>query len=153
MKNQYFQESQGNFEEDPSDNFDDFSNDRLVAFIKQNKPIAPNPAPNFEQQLFAEFSKYPQRSPKSHLRRSLPWALLLPMAIASSLTVNWATNRSQWQIANNPNVNQISEADRSAIEQTLISSWSVNDEAVSQTNATNSSDLQLLKELSPLEYE
>jgi hypothetical protein len=45
----------------------------------------------------------------------------------------------------------MSEADQMAIEQTLISSWNVADET--QVNSQNpTSDLQILSELSPLEY-
>ena len=158
MKNKYSQEPEDfheNFGKDSSEN----SDASLIAFLKQNKPIAPNPAPNFEQQLFAEINKFPKRSPLSKLnltaqRRWLPWALLLPAAIATSLTFNWATNRTQYQIANNPSLSQISETDQAAIEQSLISSWNVTDDVVSQaTNATTSTDTQLLSELSPLEYE
>jgi len=146
-----------NHSQEFKDNFDDSSHDSLVAYLKQNKAIAPPPAPNFEQQLFAEISKYPQQSSKTlskfRLRRWLPWTLLIPVVIATSLTFNWATNRSQLQVATNPNLAPMSETEQMAIEQTLISSWNVTDESVSQTNSQNStSDLQILSELSPLEY-
>ena len=149
-----------NHSQEFKDNFDDSSHDSLVAFLKQNKAIAPPPAPNFEQQLFAEISKYPQQSSKNlskfRLRRWLPWTLLIPAAIATSLTFNWVTNRSQLQVATNPNLSPISETEQIAIEQTLISSWNVTDDAVSATNSqvssqNSSSDLQILSELSPLE--
>jgi len=155
MKDKYSQEFK--------DNFDDSSHDSLVAFLKQNKAIAPPPAPNFEQQLFTEISKYPQPSAKpskfhlkSPLRRWWLWTLLIPAAIATSITFNWATNRSQLQVATNPNLAPMSEADQMAIEQTLISSWNVTDDAVSATNSqvssqNSSSDLLILSELSPLE--
>ena len=140
------------------DKYSQESHDSLVGFLKQNKAIAPPPAPNFEQQLFAEISKYPQQSSKNlskfRLRRWLPWTLLIPAAIATSITFNWATNRSQLQVATNPNLAPMSEADQIAIEQTLISSWNVTDDAVSgsQINPqTQTSDLQILSELSPLE--
>ena len=140
------------------DKYSQESHDSLVGFLKQNKAIAPPPAPNFEQQLFAEISKYPQQSSKNlskfRLRRWLPWTLLIPAAIATSLTFNWVTNRSQLQVATNPNLAPMSEADQIAIEQTLISSWNVTDDAVSgsQINPqTQTSDLQILSELSPLE--
>ncbi len=159
MKDKNFQQSHGsqdfpeNFGEAPSDD----SDLSLVAFLKQNKLIAPPPAPNFEQQLFAEISKYPQRSSrstKSHFRKWLPWALLIPVAIATGITFNWVNNRSQLQIASNPSLNQISEADQAAIEQSLVSSWNVTDDVVLQTpNASVSTETQLLNELSPLEYE
>jgi hypothetical protein len=137
------------------DKYSQESHDSLVGFLKQNKAIAPPPASNFEQQLFAEIAKYPQPSskslPKFRLRRWLPWTLLIPAAIATSLTFNWVTNRSQLEMASNSNL--MSEAEKVAIEQTLISSWNVTDESVSQTNSQNStSDLQILSELSPLEY-
>lgn len=146
MKDNHYQEFK--------DNFDDSSHDSLVAFLKQNKAIAPPPAPNFEQRLFAEISKYPQQSSKNlskfRLRRWLPWTLLIPAAIATSLTFNWVTNRSQLQVATNPNLAPMSETEQMAIEQTLISSWNVTDEAqLSSQNST--SDLQILSELSPLE--
>ncbi len=153
MKNEYSQE---NFKEDPNEYLDQ----SLIVFLKQNKPIAPPPASNFEQQLFAEISKYPQKSLLStknsaNLRRWWLWALLIPAAIATGVTFNWVTNRSQLQIATVTNLNQMSEVDQSAIEQSLISSWNVTDDVVLDTTntVTNSTDTQLLLELSPLEYE
>jgi hypothetical protein len=151
MKNKYSQDFPESFGQDPSENSDDSSDDSLLAFLKQNKPIAPPPAPNFEQQLFAEISKYPQRSPKSskaNLRRWLPWALLIPAAIATGITFNWVTNRSQYQMAS------ISESEKTEIEQSLISSWNMtNDTTYQAVNATTSTDTKLLSELSPLDYE
>lgn len=158
MKNKYFQESQDfqeNFDEDSSEN----SDDALVAFLKQNKLTPPPPAPNFEQQLFAAISKEPKRSRLSQknlvLKRLLPWAVAIPVAIATGLTFNWVTNRSSFQIANNASLNQMSEADKAEIEQSLISSWNINDSDISLTSSgsTVSNDTQLLMELSPLEYE
>lgn len=148
MKNKYSQDFPEHFGEDPSEG----SDDSLLSFLKQNKPIAPSPAPNFEQQLFAEISKYPQRSPKSsnaNLRRWLPWALLIPVAIATGITFNWVTNRSQYQMAS------ISESEKAEIEQSLISSWNMTDDTTYQAvnTATTSTDNQLLRELEPLEYE
>jgi hypothetical protein len=155
MKNKHSQDFLENSDENPSDN----SDLTLVNFLKQNKPIAPSPAPNFEQQLFTEISKYPQRSPKplkSSLQRWLPWALFIPTVIATGLTFNWVNNRSQYQVANVSSQSQlVSEADKAAIEQSLINSWDATNLSVSQvTNtATASSDTQLLMDLSPLEYE
>jgi hypothetical protein len=148
MKNKYSQDFPENFDEGSSDNFDH----SLVAFLKQNKPIAPPPAPNFEQHLFAEISKYPQRSPKSskaNLWRWLPWTLLIPAAIATGITFNWATNRSQYQIAS------ISESEKAEIEQSLISSWNMTDDPTNQAvNAgATATDTQILSELAPLDYE
>ena len=147
MKNKYSQNLPEHFGEDPSKN----SDDSLLSFLKKNKLIAPPPAPDFEQQLFAEISKYPPRSPQLFPQRWLLWAVLIPTAIATGIAFNWATNRSQYQMANNATLNQISEVDKSAIEQSLISSWSATDGSTS--NATTSTDTQLLIELSPLEYE
>ncbi|OYQ64176.1 hypothetical protein B9G53_12960 [Pseudanabaena sp. SR411] len=157
MKDKYSQGFPENFGEDSRES----SHDSLVSFLKQNKPIAPPPAPNFEQQLFAEIHKHPQRSAKSskaYLRRWLPWTLLIPTAIATGITFNWATNRSQYQVANIPNISQgklISEDDQVAIEQSLINSWNATDITGLQAanTSTTTSDTQLLMELSPLEYE
>ena len=150
MNHKYSQDPPENFDETPSDEADM----TLVNFLQQNKPIAPPPAPNFEQQLFAEISKYPQRSPHTNLNRNLkrwlPWALAIPVILMTGIGFNLATNRSQLQIASN----QISDADKAAIEQSLINSWSANDVTVAQsTNVTASTDTQLLVELSPFEYE
>lgn len=157
MKNE---NSQENFKEDPNEYLDE----SLIVFLKQNKPIAPPPASNFEQQLFTEISKYPQKSPlftnlftknSANLRRGWLWALLIPAAIATGVTFNWVNNRSQLQISSIPELNQMSEVDQAAIEQSLISSWNITDDVVLQTTntATTSTDTQLLLELSPLEYE
>ena len=153
MKNPNPQESQNNFDGDPRDS----SDMTLVNFLKQNKPIAPPPAPNFEQQLFAEISKYPQRKVNKNLKRWQPWLLAIPVAIAAGFAFNW-TNRSQMQLANNSNQtqihNSISESDRVAIEQSLISSWTVTDESVYQSSTnTSNSESQILIELTPIEYE
>jgi len=146
MKNPNFPQPQENFDGDPRDQTDM----ALVNFLKQNKPIAPPPAPNFEQQLFAEISKYPQKSKNRSLKRWLPWALVIPVAIATGIGFNLANNRSQFQIA----TNSLSEADQSAIEQSLINSWDATDVSVAQTSSTTTTtDTQLLMELSPLEYE
>jgi hypothetical protein len=148
MKNKYSQDFPEHFDEEPSENLDD----SLLSFLKKNKPIAPPPAPNFEQQLFAEISKYPKRSPKSskaNLRRWLPWALLIPAAIATGITFNWVNNRSQYQMAS------ISESEKAEIEQSLISSWNMTDDLIDQAVNTSpsSSDTHLLIELAPLDYE
>jgi hypothetical protein len=152
MKNKYSQDFPEHFGESPSEDSDDSSDQSLLSFLKQNKPIAPPPATNFEQQLFAEISKYPQRSPKSskaNLRRWLPWALLIPVAIATGLTFNWVTNRSQYQVAS------ISESEKAEIEQSLISSWNMTDDTTYQAvnTAPTSTDTNLLSELSPLDFE
>ena len=98
MKNKYTQDFLENSDENFGENPSDDSDLTLINFLKQNKSIAPPSAPNFEQQLFAEISKYPLRSQKPlklSLRRWLPWALLIPAAIATGIGFNWATNRSQ----------------------------------------------------------
>lgn len=167
MKNKYTQEPQ-DFSEDfggdaPKNSHESSSHDSLVSFLKQHKSIAPPPAPNFEQQLFAEISKYPQpvaKPFKARLRRWLPWALAIPVAIATGVAFNWATSRTpQYQIANAPNITQgkpqgktIGEADRAEIEQSLIYSWDATDNTATPSSST-STDNQILSELSPLEYE
>ena len=128
----------------------DIAHDSLATFLKQHKPIAPPSNPNFEQQLFAEISKYPQRSP-SKISRS--WTWFIPAIVAAGLGLTWNFSRSQYQTASNPtNPITISESEQAAIEQSLISSWSMGDETtLTATNA--STDNQLLYELAPLEYE
>ncbi len=150
MKKNYAQESQ-----DSPNDFGGDSHDSLVCFLKQNKPIAPLPVANFETQLFAEISKYPQTSQKTNqaenknLKRWWLLMLAIPLAIATGIAFNWANNRSQYQFAT---VAQISEPEQAEIEQSLISSWNVTDDIVYQS-ASNGTDTQLLSELSPIEYE
>jgi hypothetical protein len=148
MKKKYSQDFPESYGESPGED----SDDSLLSFLKQNKPIAPPPSPKFEQQLFAEISKYPQRSPKfskANSRRWLPWALLIPVAIATGLTFNWVTNRTQYQVAS------ISESEKAEIEQSLISSWNMTDDTTYQAvnTAPTSTDTNLLSELSPLDFE
>ncbi|MFM7888032.1 MAG: hypothetical protein ACKPCM_15380 [Pseudanabaena sp.] len=146
MKNPNFPQPQENSDGDPQVQTDI----ALVNFLKQNKPITPLPAHHFEQQLFAEISKYPQKSKNRSLKRWLPWTLLIPVAIATAIGFKLVNNRSHLQVA----TNSISEAERGAIEQSLINSWDAADFSVAQTSSmTTSTDTQLLMELSPLEYE
>jgi hypothetical protein len=127
-----------------------------LAFIKQNKPIAPLADADFEQRLFAEISKYPQRSPQKiasqSLKRWLPMVLVIPAAIAAVISLNWINGRNQYQIAGN----QLSDAEKIAIEQSLINSWNMteNDVLITASIAdTGAKDTQILQDLSPLEYE
>jgi len=146
MKNKYPEDFPEEFGNTPSSDKDM----ALINFLQQNKPIAPPPAPNFEQQLFAEISKYPQKSSYRSLKRWLPWALVIPVALATGIGFNLANNRSQLQIA----TNSLSEAEQSAIEQSLINSWDATDVSVAQNSSTTATtDTQILMELSPLEYE
>jgi hypothetical protein len=148
MKKNYAQGSQ-----DLPNDFGEDSHDSLVVFLKQNKPISPPPVANFETRLFAEISKYPQPSSQNknlnrNLKRWLPWMLAIPLAIATGIGFNWVNNRSQHQVANS----KISETEQAEIEQSLISSWNVTDQSVYQS-VSNGEDIQLLSELSPIEYE
>ena len=134
----------------------DIAHDSLVTFLKQHKPIAPPCDPNFEQQLFAKISQHPQRSPskiKSKTKSLRSWTWLVPAILAAGLGLTWNFSRSQYQTASNPtNPITISESEQAAIEQSLVSSWSMGDETtLTATNA--STDNQLLYELAPLEYE
>ncbi|NUN65644.1 hypothetical protein HCU40_12990 [Pseudanabaena biceps] len=133
-----------NYSQDFPDNDADAS---LVTFLKQNKAIAPTPAINFEEQLFAEISKYPQRSLKpirSRFRRWLPLILAIPISIGAVASFGWF-NRSQYQIAN------VTEAERAEIEQSLINGWNMNNDVSIQ--AAKSTDAELLSDLTPLDYE
>lgn len=142
MTDQYSQkfnlQPNGQVEEDHPDH------DSLVAFLKQNKPIAPPCHSNFEQQLFAEISKYPQRSPAKISRY---WAWVAPVLVVAGLGLTWNFSRSQYQTATT-----LSESEQAAIEQSLINSWSMNDDTT-LTASNTSTDSQLLHELAPLEYE
>jgi hypothetical protein len=151
MKKNYAQGDQ-----DLPNDFGRNSHDSLVCFLKQNKPIAPPPVASFETQLFAEISKYPQplskktnQTQNKNLKRWWPLMLVIPVAIATGISFNWVNNRSQYQVAS---VNQISEPEQAAIEQSLISSWNVTNDIAYQS-VGNSPDTQLLSELSPIEYE
>ncbi|WP_019498068.1 hypothetical protein [Pseudanabaena sp. PCC 6802] len=91
---------------------------RLVAFLRQNKPIAPEPVINLEQRIMGEISRQampPQIKPARKLWRK--GLLVASGAIAAGIMSVWAVNR-QMQPAT------ISEADRTQIEASLIESWS-----------------------------
>jgi hypothetical protein len=111
-----------------------FEDQKLVAFLRQHKPIAPPPGIDLEKQILAQIEHVPlanqanhlvaatsdrslrkqnQRSQLSKLNKGL-W--LLPAAIAISAGVFWANHR-QPQFA-------LSEAERLEIEAAMISSWS-----------------------------
>lgn len=155
MKDRNPQDLSNNFGEDFDDNFDDASHQNLLAFMKQNKPIAPLADAEFEQRLFAEISKYPQRSPQQianrQLKRWLPMVLVIPAAIAAVVSLNWINGRN-YQMASS----QLSDAEKIAIEQSLISSWNMTENDVLITASISNSgakDIQILQDLSPLEYE
>lgn len=139
MKNKYSQD------------FDHDNDDALVAFLQQNKSPVPVPATNFEEKLYAEISKYPQRSLmplRASFRRWLPFILAVPISLGVAMGITY-TNRSPYQMANKSV--GITESERAEIEKSLISSWSMADDlAVSSANGIES---QLLVELTPLDYE
>ena len=144
------------FDKNFDESFDDPSHQSLLAFMKQNKPIAPSADADFEQRLFAEINKYPQRSPQqtAHqpLKRWLPMMLIIPTAIVALVSWNWINGRNQYQMA----TNQISDAEKLAIEQSLINSWNMTeDNTLLTASISNASakDVQILQDLSPLEYE
>lgn len=139
MKNKYSQD------------FDHDADASLVTFLQQNKSPVPAPASNFEEQLYAEISKYPQRSLtpfRASFRRWLPVILAVPISLGVAMGITY-TNRSQYQMANKSV--GITELERAEIEKSLISSWSMADDlTVSSASGTES---QLLVELTPLDYE
>jgi hypothetical protein len=164
MKNPFSQDLTEEFDGDFDGDLDDSSQQNLLAFMKQNKPIAPLPDPDFEQSLFAEIQKYPQRSPKQILNRQLkswlPIVFIVPTAIVALIGFSWLNGRNNYQVAGN----QLSDLEKSAIEQSLISSWNVTDTypsnisgiADANINANvnaNTRDIEILQNLSPLEYE
>ncbi|PZU98399.1 MAG: hypothetical protein DCE90_04605 [Pseudanabaena sp.] len=135
-----------------SQDFDSDADASLVTFLKQNKPPVPAPAVNFEEQLYAEISKYPQRSLmpfRASFRRWLPVILAVPISMGVAVGLLY-TNRSQYQMATKSSVG-ITEAEKAEIEKSLISSWSMTEDLAVST--ANNLDSQLLAELAPLDYE
>lgn len=92
---------------------------RLVAFLQQNKPIAPAPAFNLEQRLMAEIGRQaiPQGQSQSAGKLWRKGLLVTAGAIAAGIMSVWAINRQMQPAA-------ISEVDRAQIEASLIKSWS-----------------------------
>jgi hypothetical protein len=92
---------------------------RLVAFLQQNKPIAPESAIDLEQRLMGEISKLavPQKQLQPARKLWRTSLLVASGAIAASVMAIWAVNR-QMQPAT------ISEVERAQIEASLIKSWS-----------------------------
>ncbi|OIP71027.1 MAG: hypothetical protein AUK48_13060 [Oscillatoriales cyanobacterium CG2_30_44_21] len=139
MKNKYSQD------------FDHDADASLVTFLQQNKSPVPAPAPNFEEQLYAEISKYPQRSLmpfRADFSRWLPMILAVPISLGVAIGITY-TNRSQYQMANKST--GITELERVEIEKSLISSWSMADDLT--ISSANGIDSQLLLDLTPLDYE
>lgn len=123
-----------------SSNFDDFDDgDRhLVAFLQQNKPIAPAPATNLEQRIMTEIGRQPIPRTNPQHQRWLKGLILASGAIAAGWLAIWSVNR-QFQPT-------ISEVDRVQIEASLIKSWSasVGDDQISEdSDAISSSYLGL----------
>ncbi len=122
-----------------SSNFDDFDDgDRhLVAFLKQNKPIAPAPATNLEQRIMTEIGRQPISRAKPQ-QRWLKGLILASGAIVAGWLAVGSVNR-QFQPT-------VSEVDRVQIEASLIKSWSasVGDDQISEdSDAISSSYLGL----------
>jgi hypothetical protein len=110
----------------PSNDFDDrrdrdlSSEDlQLVAFLQQNKPIAPEPVINLEQHLMDEISRLsaPQRQAQPVRKLWRRGLLVASGAIAAGVMAIWAVNRQMQPAA-------ISEVERAQIEASLIKSWS-----------------------------
>jgi hypothetical protein len=125
------------------DGFDDFNDEdrRLVAFLKQNKPISPDPAINLEQRIIDEIGRQPISRVQMQQRQQQRWLkrlLFASGAIAAGLLAVWTVNR-QFQPT-------ISEVDRAQIEASLIKSWSASvgeDTANEESDEISSSDLGL----------
>jgi hypothetical protein len=123
-----------------SSNFDNFDDEdrRLVAFLKQNKPIAPAPAINLEQCIMAEIGRQPISRTRS---RQQPWRkrlLFASGAIAAGFLAVWSIDR-QFQPT-------IGEVERAQIEASLIKNWSasVGEDSINEnSDEISSSDLGL----------
>ena len=147
MNNKYPQDLPEGFDYD----FDSDADASLVTFLKQNKSPAPTPASNFEERLYTEINKYPQRSLmplRVSFRRWLPIILAVPISLGVAVGLTY-TNRSQYQMANK-SIN-ITESERAEIEKSLISSWSMADDL--SVLSASSTDSKILAELAPLDYE
>jgi hypothetical protein len=124
------------------DGFDDFNDEdrRLVAFLKQNKPLAPDPAINLEQRIMTEI-RQPISRVQPQQRQQSPWLKRLIFAsgaIAAGWLAVWTVNR-QFQPT-------ISEVDRAQIEASLIKSWSASageDPINEESDEISSADLGL----------
>lgn len=121
-----------------SSNFNDFDNEdrRLVAFLKQNKPIAPTPATNLEQSIMAEIGRQPIYGLKPQQQGWRKRLIFASGAIAAGWLAVWSVNRN-FQPA-------ISEVDRAQIEASLIKSWSasVGEDLINEdSDQISSSDL------------
>jgi hypothetical protein len=125
------------------DGFDDLNDEdrRLVAFLKQNKLIAPDPATNLEQRIMTEIGRQPISRVQPQQRQQSPWLKRLIFAsgaIAAGFLAVWTVNR-QFQPT-------ISEVDRAQIEASLIKSWSasVGEDSINEdSDEISSSDLGL----------
>lgn len=117
--------SRTKFDRDFDHDFD-AEDQHLVAFLRQNKPIAPEPSPNLEQRIMAEIQaqvmpqvkRQTSRQASRQPRRKLWFKgfLVGASAIAAGFIAVWSFNR-QFQPT-------ISEADRVQIEASLIKNWS-----------------------------
>jgi hypothetical protein len=109
-------------------NFEEQEDQKLTAFLKQHKPIAPPPAIDLEQQILAQIERIPiadqtatatSQPLPGKIKKSRHWLTkglwLLPAAIAIASGIFWANNR-QPEFA-------LSEAERLELEAALISSW------------------------------
>jgi hypothetical protein len=122
------------------DGFDDFNDEdrHLVAFLKQNKPIAPDPVINLEQRIMAEIGRQPLSRVQPQQKPWLKRLIFASGAIAAGFLAVWTVNR-QFQPT-------ISEVDRAQIEASLIKSWSASvgeDTANEASDEISSSDLGL----------
>ena len=95
-------------------NFDDDRN--LVAFLKQNQPIPPDPAPNLQASIMAQVSTTKISSPLNFKKIGL-----ISAAIVTTISLVIISQPRQMQTA-------INESEVNKIDNSLLSNWQLAEE-------------------------
>ena len=118
-----------------------FSDDeKLIAFLKQYRPLPPSLATNLEDKLIQKIQQEPRLS-----NRKFPWLFwAIPSAIAASLLLVWGGSRwgqTSPQIAVNSH----------EIEGFIVETWegSMEENSLNSSHATLLSDLLLMNDFQP----
>ena len=103
-----------------------FPNDdqKLVAFMRQNRPVPPPAADNLEAQLM----ELVERQPISSRRQHTPFIWAVPSAIAAGLLLTWGSYRL---LNPSPNFNA------AELETFLVNNWNG---AISETSLASQTD-------------
>jgi len=90
---------------------------RLVAFIRQHRSIAPPPAIDLQQSILAQIQHQAQPHRNISSAKSFKWLWLIPASIVSASMIIWQINR--------PIQTALTDTDRQIIEASLVTGWSV----------------------------